>query len=214
MNENPRQNRVTPNGEIIATTARGTLMGNRGILHDEGQRIIRPYASKAWIICRLHFRQRRRVIMSPNRYTELFFLDEATALAAGHRPCFECQRSRTLAFREAWVAANPKLIDGTAPRIGDIDKVLHQERLTKARRRWDRCKRTYTAALDSLPNGAFIAFQGDAHLVWEGALLPWSPFGYGTTRARPTGIDVTVLTPHATVGALNHGYEIDDPVTN
>ncbi|HEY3229252.1 MAG TPA: hypothetical protein VGJ87_08530, partial [Roseiflexaceae bacterium] len=101
----PYQNRVTPEGALIATTARGTLMGNRGCLHDERKRIVRTYQVRRWIICLLEFKGRWRAIMSPGKYTELFFLDEATALAAGHRPCAECQRERFTMFRAHWAAA-------------------------------------------------------------------------------------------------------------
>src|SRR5579883_3295915 len=102
----PRRNRVTPSGEIIATPERGTMMGNRGILHDPEGCIRRPWQVKRWLLCVLEFRGRHRTVMAPNRYTELFFLDEATGLAAGHRPCFECRRGRFLAFRDAWAAGN------------------------------------------------------------------------------------------------------------
>ena len=120
----PRQNRVTPFGELIATESRGTLMGNRGCLHDDQQRIRRAFACKRWIICVLEFRGRRRAVMTPGRYTELFFLDEATALAAGHRPCAECQHARYLLFRETWAAANPDLSGGASPSADVIDGVL------------------------------------------------------------------------------------------
>jgi hypothetical protein len=202
----PKQNRVTPLGEIIATAARGTLMGNRGILHDEEQRIVRPYKNKAWIICRLKFKGRKRAIMSPGRYTELFFLDEATALAAGHRPCFECQRERALAYRKAWAAANLELADGPEPRIGRIDAVLHAERLSEARHLKDKRKRTYEAALDGLPNGTFITRENKPFPVWDWSLLPWTQTGYETPRSRPEGLRVRVLTPRSTVGALKQGY--------
>ena len=151
-----KQNRVRPDGEIITTHAKGTLMGNRGILHDDKQEIVRPYAHKAWIICQLQFKDRKRTIMSPGRYTELFFLDEATALAAGHRPCYECQRERAQTFRGAWASANPHLTGDQPVKMSDIDRVLHGDRLTQARLVKDRRKRTYTAELAGLPNGVFI----------------------------------------------------------
>jgi len=203
----PRQNRVTPYGTIIATAARGTFMGNRGILHDDQQQIVRSYASKAWIICRLAFKGRKRTLMSPGKYTELFFLDEATALAAGHRPCYECQRDRAQAFRDAWVAGNPELVNSRAIKMGDIDAVLHQERLTEARRIKDRRKRTYVAAIDDLPNGTFVEWGERTYLVWGLALYPWKPEGYGMLEKRPSGIEVTVLTPYSTVQALMQGFE-------
>src|SRR5919204_6549006 len=103
----PRQNRVTPFGEIVATPERGTLMGNRGVLHDGEGRIRRPWQLRRWLVCVLDLKGRKRRVMTPGRYTELFFLDEATALAAGHRPCAECRRARFLAFCSAWGTANP-----------------------------------------------------------------------------------------------------------
>ena len=124
----PRQNRVTPFGDLIATESRGTLMGNRGVLHDERQRIRRLFNGRRWIYCVLQFKDRRRVVMAPNHYTELFFLDEATALAAGHRPCAECQRGRYREFQAAWAAANPTLTDGAGAGADRMDAVLHAER--------------------------------------------------------------------------------------
>src|SRR6201998_3464626 len=110
----PRQNRVTPFGEIIATPERGTFMGNRGILHDELGHVKRAWQVRRWLVCVLEFRGRKRTVMTPNRYTELFFLDEATALAAGHRPCAECRHARFLDFCHAWRTATPG--DGSSAR--------------------------------------------------------------------------------------------------
>lgn len=124
----PLQNRVTPFGTLIATSERGTLMGNRGCLHDERQRIRRPFQLQRWLICLLEFKGRWRPMMKPGHYTELFFLDEATALAAGHRPCAECQRTRFDLFRETWAKANPKHTNKTRPLATEIDTVLHKER--------------------------------------------------------------------------------------
>src|SRR2546426_5734544 len=121
----PRQNRVTPFGELIATPERGTLMGKRGgCLHDTAQRIVRPFVSRRWIACLLEFKGRRRTVMTPGRYTELFFLDEATALAAGHRPCAECQRARYDLFRAHWAGRGRKL-----PGTDHMDDVLHAQRI-------------------------------------------------------------------------------------
>ncbi|MCB8983546.1 MAG: hypothetical protein H6659_06965 [Ardenticatenaceae bacterium] len=202
----PKQNRVTPYGEIIATSARGTLMGNRGILHDEQQQIVRPYQHKAWIFCLLEFKGRRRAVMSPGKYTELFFLDEATALAAGHRPCFECQREKAESFRNAWRAANSELVGDGRLKAGQIDAVLHAERLTPARRIKDRRKRTYPAPLAELPNGTFVAGDGAPYLVWGERLYPWTAVGYLTPGQRPPDIQVVVLTPRSIVQALAGGY--------
>src|SRR5262249_46416914 len=147
----PRQNRVSPFGDIIATSDRGTFMGNRGLLHDAEGRIRRAWQLKRWIVCVLEFRNRKRTVMTPGRYTELFFLDEATALAAGHRPCAECRHARFLAFCHAWGTAHP--VDGTSsrPTATVIDDRLHAERIAS-----DRSKRSFVAALDELPDGVFV----------------------------------------------------------
>lgn len=202
----PRQNRVTPDGQLIATTARGLFMGNRGILHNDNQEIVKPFAHKAWIICRLSFKERRRAVMQPGNYTELFFLDEATALAAGHRPCFECRRAEAEAFRAAWLTGNPQYNFGRSVKAGELDKILHEERLTKAYYIKDRQKKTYTAVLNTLPNGTFILRQERPFLLWEDHLLPWSPDGYGSPQPQPRGVQVEVLTPSSTVAALAQGY--------
>src|SRR4029450_8987970 len=118
----PRQNRVTPRGEIIATTARGTLMGNRGCLHDDQDHPLRQYQVRRWLICVLDFKGRRRAPMPPGHYTSLFFLDEATALAAGHRPCAECQRARFDDFRRHWAVANPELVGSPTPHVDKIGR--------------------------------------------------------------------------------------------
>ena len=202
----PKQNRVNPYGEIIATTAHGTMMGNRGILHNDQQQIIRPYKGKAWIICLLEFKGRRRSVMSPGKYTELFFLDEATALAAGHRPCFECQRERAKAFRDAWITANPDKVEGSSLRMGQIDEVLHMERLTTQWRTKNQHKQTYFAPIDELPNGTFIEWQGQPCLVWDTFLYPWTVDGYQPPIPRPIQEHTVVLTPRATVKTLACGY--------
>ncbi|MEM7118613.1 MAG: hypothetical protein AAF614_39715 [Chloroflexota bacterium] len=201
-----KQNRVTPFGDIVAVSARGLFMGNRGILHNEKQEVERPFRLKAWIICKLEFKGRRRPIMSPGRYTELFFLDEATALAAGHRLCYECQRDRSLAFRAAWVAGNPQYVDSPNPKISVIDNVLHAERMTKSWYVKDRRKKTYDAAIDTLPDGTFIVQDGTPLLVWNQFLYPWTPAGYEAPQPRPQSGSFTVLTPPSTVAALSYGY--------
>jgi hypothetical protein len=195
---------VTPFGEIVATPERGTMMGNRGVLHGEGGHIRRPWQVRRWLICVLEFRGRHREVMAPNRYTELFFLDEATALAAGHRPCFECRRARYLAFRDAW-AAGSRLRPGAEPvRAAMIDDRLHAERVGPGR-----VKRTFRADLDGLPDGVFVSLEGqggDAYLILGDRLLAWSPAGYRAPRPRPRGGLVTVLTPASTVAAIRAGY--------
>ena len=146
----PLQNRVTPTGDIVAVPARGMFMGNRGILHDD-KRQLGPgrWKHKAWIICLLSFRGRRRVPLTPHRYTELFFLDEAVAIAAGHRPCFECRRQDSYAWQSAWRDGNG-LAD--LPRAPAMDDVLHAERAVRGGRR----QNTWTAPADALADGVFV----------------------------------------------------------
>jgi hypothetical protein len=200
----PRQNRVTPFGDIVATPERGTFLGNRGVLHDAEGRIRRAWQVKRWIVCVLEFRGRKRTVMSPGRYTELFFLDEATALAAGHRPCAECRHARFLAFCTAWAAAHPADSSSARPAADAIDRQLHAERVAP-----DRSKRSFVAALDGLPDGVFVAVPAwgeQAYLVRGDSLLAWSPGGYHERRRRPKGEEVRVLTPPSTVKAIRAGY--------
>src|SRR5262249_25126107 len=136
----PRRNRVTPFGDVIATPERGTMMGNRGILHAPEGRVRRSWQGKRWLLCGVGVRGRHRAVMAPNRYTELFFLDEATGLAAGHRPCFECRRNRFLAFRDAWAADNRPTVRSETIRADLMDDQLHRERVGP-----DRSKQTFTA---------------------------------------------------------------------
>ena len=190
------QNRVTPFGDIVSAVGRGLLMGNRGILHDGERRIVRYAQGRRWIACRTQFRGRRRLLMTSGAYTELFFLDEATALAAGHRPCAECRRADYRRFRAAWMACHgpePLGVDG-------IDRRLHDERL-----RGRASKRTYLAEMADLPGGVYVVVDGGPWLVWNGQLLGWSPGGYVERRTRPAGV-VTVLTPPAIVDTIAAGY--------
>jgi hypothetical protein len=199
----PLQNRVTPFGELIATPHRGTLMGNRGCLHDGHRRVRRPFALRRWIACVLEFRGRRRTVMTPGRYTELFFLDEATALAAGHRPCAECQHARYRLFRDLWTAANPGRV--AVPSAEAIDRVLHAERLGPRR-----AKRTYPERLARLPAGVMVAdADGRPFLVLERALRPWTPAGYGPAVPRRRDARVRVLTPRSVVRAVARGYPVE-----
>ena len=200
-----RQNRVTPTGEIIASPSRGAFMGNRGRLHDARGRILRNHAGKRWIICRLEFKGRHREIMAPGAYTELFFLDEATALAAGHRPCAECMHARFVEFRRVWEAANPGAVRDGRVSAGELDAWLHAERL-----RPGGGQRTWRAPLSLVPPGAFVRMDPDPRprLLWENRLLVWAPEGYvgfhelGSDRE----VEVEVLTPASTVNALRLGY--------
>jgi hypothetical protein len=200
----PRQNRVSPFGDLLAVPERGTFMGNRGVLHDAEGRIRRAWQVKRWLVCVLDFRGRKRTVMMRNRYTELFFLDEATALAAGHRPCAECRHARFLDFCHAWKAAHPGARGALRPTADEIDHCLHAERVAV-----DRSKRTFSAALDELPDGVFVTVDGwgeQAYLLWRKRLLAWSPGGYRQRRLRPKGGAVQVLTPRSTVAAIRAGY--------
>jgi hypothetical protein len=200
----PRQNRVNPFGEIIATSERGTFMGNRGVLHDDEGQIRRPWQLKRWLVCVLEFRCRNRSVMTPNRYTELFFLDEATALAAGHRPCAECRHDRFIAFCNAWKKTKPGSGGSSRPTANEIDNQLHTERVAS-----DRSKGVFMGNLDELPDGVFVtiaALGGMAFLVRGDHLLAWSPAGYIERRRRPKGEEVKVLTPKSTVKAIRAGY--------
>lgn len=201
----PKQNRVTPFGNLIATPERGTFMGNRGVLHDAEGHIKRAWQVKRWIVCVLEFRGRKRTIMKPNSYTELFFLDEATALAAGHRPCAECRHARFIDFCTAWRLAHPAE-DGSKqrPTADEIDSRLHVERVTASR-----SKQTFTAALGELPDGVFVTLEASgekSYMVWGKSLFPWSSGGYGKRRPRPQGVSAVVLTPPSTVAAIRAGY--------
>jgi hypothetical protein len=193
----PLQNRVSPFGEIFADPARGLWMGNRGWLHDGGRTIKRPWQVRRWIICRLEFRGSHREVMSPWTWTELFFLDEATAFAAGHRPCAQCRRAAYRHFRSLWETVHP------AGPVGadSIDRRLHAERLAGRSG-----KRTEPAELAGLPDGAFVAEGGRAWLVRDRLLLEWSPAGYVGCRARPRRGRVDLLTPPSVVAVFRAGY--------
>lgn len=197
----PLQNRVTPEGEIIATTARGTMMGNRGgCLHRPDKTLgNRHWVSRQWICCELQFRGRHREVMAPMRYTELFFLDEATALAAGHRPCFECRRRDALAFASLW--ARWQGHDGRAA-AADMDAVLHQERLGPGGG-----KRTFRSRLADLPAGSIVRLDGRPHLLAGGKLRPWAPGGYGAAVSFSAKTEADVLTPASVVALLRLGLQ-------
>ncbi len=197
----PLQNRVTPAGEIVASPARGTMFGNRGgCFHDAQQRLKRrPYATTQWICCVLQFKNRRRRVMSPGLYTELFFLDEVTAIAAGHRPCFECRRADATKFAELWAKrTGMSALRASAPQM---DAVLHADRISSGYR-----KITHQADSAALPDGAFISLDGKPHLKWQREFWPWSLHGYGNATILPSPGTVEVLTPSAMVAQMAAGY--------
>ena len=206
----PLQNRVDPFGRIVATPERGKLTGNRGIIHDESQRIVRSHALKAWISCLLRWKDRSpRQVMTGRKWTELFFLDEPTALAAGHRPCGYCRRPDYERFVAAWSQGNPALAPPDGRRAPVVDATLHRER-----RRPDGTKRTFRGGAPDLPPGTMFADEaGRAWLVAPAGLaLPWSFAGYGPGAPLPAG-RVDVLTPPSTVNAIRAGYAVALPAT-
>ncbi len=195
----PLQNRVSPFGDLVAVSARGLFMGNRGgRFHTDAKTLTaRRWASRQWICCVLDFKGRRREVWG-RFYSELFFLDEPTALAVGHRPCFECRRNDAEAFAEKWREGGSL---GARPRAGEMDNVLHGERLR------GRAKRLHRYEIDELPDGAFVALEDAAFAVRRDALLRWTPAGYDARQPRPCGIAVDVLTPPAMLAVLSAGYE-------
>jgi hypothetical protein len=201
--ERPARNRVSPLGEVIAVPGRGAWMGNRGRLHEgRGTRdIVRHHQHKTWIICALSFRGRRVAQWEPNRYTPLFFLDEAVALAAGHRPCAECRRTAYNTYRMLWA----ETISGAMPYAKDMDAQLHLERTGRAEHR---------APWNGLPDGVFVATDSGPAIVVGDRLAVWDQHDniYRAKRARPTTGTATVLTPPSTVQILHAGYpvQIDD----
>ncbi len=200
----PRQNRVTPFSTLITTPARGTLTGNRGCLHDDHGQIRRAYQGRRWIICLLEFKNRRRIVMQAGQYTELFFLDEATALTAGHRPCAECQRDRFNLFREIWATANPELTDVARPAATVIDAALHSERMATSAP-----LRKFCNTIDDVPAGTFITDdEQTAYLVLNHQLLRWSPAGYESAASQAINYPARVLTPASIVRTLAVGYPV------
>src|SRR5262245_18106504 len=196
----PLQNRVDPWGRIQAVDAKGTLLGNRGVLSNDRQEIVAPWRTKAWLTCRLAWKGRKRTVMSPGRYTELFFLDEATAFAAGHRPCAECRRERFREFKSAWAAANAAVMAPAAPPIEAIESILHGERGLRGGK-----KVTYAADLDALPDGTMVEVDGAAYLIWQKRLLRWSFAGYTGVERLPRR-RVQVLTPTSVVRIMSGGF--------
>ena len=194
----PLQNRVSPFGELFADSSRGTLFGNRGgrFHHDDQTLGRRRWVSRTWICCVLAFKNRHRKVWGRG-YTELFFLDEVTALAAGHRPCFECRRKDAVAFAEHWRQSRNLR---AAPRAAEMDRVLHAERLDS------RAKRRHRLGIDNLPDGAFVALADGIYAIRGNSLLQWTPSGYDGRKRRLRKAIVDVLTPPASLAVLEAGY--------
>jgi hypothetical protein len=194
----PLQNRVTPLGELVAEPGRGLVYGNRGCLHDERGRIRRRFDGKRWIACRLRFRGwHREPLLQPGRFTELFFLDEATAFAAGHRPCALCRREDYVRFGEIWRELHPDHVGADA-----IDAQLHSERIDAG----SRTHRLHDASFDELPDGAFIMRDHLPFLVLGGELLRWSAAGYVGRTPRPERARTTLITPPSLLEVLRAGW--------
>ncbi|MGE0285912.1 MAG: hypothetical protein AB7I42_06935 [Bradyrhizobium sp.] len=195
----PLQNRVTPLGDIVADPHRGLFTGNRGIIHDPATKTLlkKRWSNPAWLVCLCEFRGRRREVMGGRSWTELFFLDEATALAAGHRPCFYCRRDDANRFRAAWEKGN-----GVAGlRAKDIDAVLHRERLDRGQKRLH----PLPVPPEKLPDGAMVLAAGESYLIVKGRPLRWSFAGYRNLESIVA--DVMLITPPSTVRALAAGFQ-------
>lgn len=204
----PLQNRVNPFGEIVAIAAEGTFMGNRGVLHDNNRTLThKRWTHKHWIICVLEYKDSKenpRTVMTPGEYTELFFLDEATALAAGHRPCALCRREAFNNFKADWVKGNAHLDLPEFVGVDCLDGILQGERVAA-----DGVKVTSEAVLGDLPDGVMIILPGEsdaAGLMWKGKVHPWSFKGYGAPVTVRATEKVKVLTPASTVNALRAGF--------
>ena len=194
----PLRNRVTPFGELVADPARGLVYGNRGCLHDADGRIVRHHAVRRWIGCRLEFRGwQRGPLLQPGKFTELFFLDEATAFAAGHRPCALCRHGDYRRFTELWRDQHPSDLGADA-----IDLTLHGERWDATAKR----QRRHRSSVRDLPAGAIVVLGEAPHLVVDGSLRTWTPAGYTGTVPVPLG-EVDVLTPPSLVEILARGWE-------
>lgn len=194
----PLQNRVLPTGDIIAIPARGTLTGNRGIIHREDKTLgISRWSHHAWICCTLDWQGRKRPLITGRNWTELFFLDEAAAMSAGHRPCGYCRRAAYEKFVLAWADAT-----GTRPKAPQMDRALHAARIIQGTRH----QQQHQSAISQLPNGAMIWQSGEAHLVWDKSLFPFRPDGYAPPTLRPQRGTADVLTPAPMIAVLKAGY--------
>jgi hypothetical protein len=194
----PLQNRVTPFGDIVAISQRGLFIGNRGIIHDPATKTLlkKRWTTKAWLVCVLDYKGQHREVMAGRSWTELFFLDEAVAFAAGHRPCFFCRRKDAEAFRAAWMRAK----GGRSPLAAEMDAALHQERLDHNRKR----VHPIPGPIGQLPDGAVVASAGEAYTIVGGRTFRWTEHGYEAALDIPR-VD-GLLTPPSTLRALRAGY--------
>lgn len=200
----PLRNRVDPWGDLQAAAPRGLFTGNRGCLVDDAGHIVRHHRGSRWIICLTEYRDWHHPLTAPGRWTPLFFLDEAVALAAGHRPCGLCRRQAYLAFQEAVARA---AATRTRPTTAELDRVLAHQRLRPGRglvRGGDRS--TWTATITDLPVGCVVVADGVPRLLLEDRMLTFSFGGWIEPAHRPAQGRVTVLTPRISVGALTNGY--------
>ena len=195
------QNRVDPFGRIIKTSARGEWMGNRGVIHNKDKAITRAFKHTAWITCVLEFKGKKRTVMTADRWTELFFLDEATAFAAGHRPCFECRREDAKRFKSCWIQGNPLHHFSMSTSIHRIDEIIHRERIDHEKK-----KVLHQRPSSAIPEGVFIVMNEDPYLFSNGRLHRWTPFGYENSIAVPETSMLTILTPDSIVNAFRAGY--------
>jgi hypothetical protein len=200
----PLQNRVNPHAELISTPERGAWTGNRGVIHNDRKEIVKNYAIKPWITCALEYKGMHRIVMTPKRWTELFFLDEATAFAAGHRPCGFCRYADFKRFKGFWLAANGEQYNfSEKTKMSAIDEIIHQERLDE-----NGVKKTYKALLMTLPDGTFITFEdkSKSHLWFQKNMYEWSFSGYAKITSFEKNQEVNVLTPLSYVAVLRAGY--------
>ena len=194
----PQRNRVTPVGSIEAFPLRGAWTGNRGVIH-RGHDIVRFHASDLWITCALEFRGRWREQWLPNRWTHLYFHDEAVSFAAGHRPCGECRRGSYTAYRDAWAEAV-----GHRPSATEMNRQLHGERIVRG----THTRRCHEMPWTKLPTGTFVLIEGNPALIVDDSLVLWTKTGYQGKRPRPKGGSATVITPPSTVTVLRAGYPV------
>ena len=200
----PLQNRVNPFSTLISTPERGAWTGNRGVIHNECKEIIKNHAVKYWITCVLKYKNARRSVMTPNRWTEVFFLDEATAFAAGHRPCGFCRHADFKRFKDLWIKANGEQYGlTTKTKMDIIDAIIHQERLDK-----NGVQKTFISTLSALSDGTFITLNevGKAYLWYQQNLYEWSFSGYTKVFQFDKNQEVTVLTPLSYVAVFKAGY--------